>query len=137
MNILKEVSCEVLSACQSCILLYHYSNMEHPKNNKFGFTYLVNDDSDLTPPQAHLEPMDFSLVAHQIVNLVQSVIESAYAIFYENNQDTAKTTSLVLTTPRVLLMLLDILLRLWATVAMAPSMPATTLQKMTVLLKPK
>jgi len=24
MNILKEVSCEVLSACQSCILLYRY-----------------------------------------------------------------------------------------------------------------
>jgi len=133
MNILKEVSCEVLSACQSCILLYHYSNMEHRKNNKFGYTYLVNDESDLTPPQAHLEPMD----VNQIVNLVQSVIESADATFYENNQDTAKTTSLVLTTPRVLLMLLDILLRLCAMVAMAPSMPATTLRKMMVLLKPK
>jgi len=32
-------------------------------------------------------------------NLVQSVIEGADATFYENNQDTAKTTSLVLTTP--------------------------------------
>jgi len=63
--------------------------MERPNNNKFGYTYLVNDDSDLIPPQAHLEPMDVYLVAHQIVNLVQSVIESADATFYENNQDTA------------------------------------------------
>jgi len=63
--------------------------MERPEHNKFGYTYLVNEESDLTPPQDQLEPMDAYLVDHQIVNLLQSVLEGADNTFYENNQDIA------------------------------------------------
>jgi len=63
--------------------------MERPEHNRFGYTYLVNEESDLTPPQDQLEPMDAYLVDHQIVSLLQSVLEGADNTFYENNQDIA------------------------------------------------
>jgi hypothetical protein len=32
--------------------------MEHPENNKFRYAYIIDDDSDLTPPDDQLESMD-------------------------------------------------------------------------------
>jgi hypothetical protein len=57
---------------------------------RFGYTYVVNDESDLTPPtEDQLEPMDVYLLDHQIVNLMEAVFDGANSSFYENNQDIA------------------------------------------------
>jgi hypothetical protein len=64
--------------------------MEHPENNKFGYAYVVDDDSDLTPPDDQLEPMDAHLLDHQLLNFMQQTLEGADESFYYNNADIAK-----------------------------------------------
>lgn len=63
--------------------------MERPEHNQFGYTYVVNDDSDLTPPNDQLESMNVYLLDQQLVSLMESVLDGADTTFYANNQDTA------------------------------------------------
>lgn len=63
--------------------------MEQPKNNKFGYTYIVNDDSDLSPADDQLESMDSYLLDQQLVNLMQQLFDGANQSFYHANADIA------------------------------------------------
>jgi len=63
--------------------------MERPENNKFGYAYIVDDDSDLTPPDDQLESMDAYMLDHQLLNFMQQVLEGADQSFYQNNTDIA------------------------------------------------
>jgi hypothetical protein len=63
--------------------------MECPENNKFRYTYIVDDDSDLTPPNDQLESMDTYMLDQQLLNFMQQVLEGADQLFYQNNTDIA------------------------------------------------
>jgi hypothetical protein len=57
--------------------------MEHPENNKFGYTYIIDDDSDLIPPDDQLESMDAYMLVQQLLNFMQQVLEGADQSFYQ------------------------------------------------------
>ena len=60
--------------------------LNRPDNNKFGYTYIVDDRSDLTPPEEnHLEPMNHYIQDHAICNIIQSIYEQADDTWFENN----------------------------------------------------
>jgi hypothetical protein len=61
--------------------------MECLENNKFGYTYITDDDSDLTPPDDQLESMDAYTLDHLLLlNFMQQVLlEGADQSFYQNN----------------------------------------------------
>ena len=63
--------------------------MEMPENNRFGYVYTINDDSDVTPPSNQLESMDVYMLDHQLVNFMQQVLENADQSFYQNNTESA------------------------------------------------
>jgi hypothetical protein len=63
--------------------------MECLENNKFGYTYIIDDDSDLTPPNDQLESMDTYMLDQQLLNFMQQVLEGADQSFYQNNTDIA------------------------------------------------
>jgi hypothetical protein len=63
--------------------------MEHPENNKVGYAYIIDDDSDLTPPDDQLELMDAYMLDQQLLNFMQQVLEGADQSFYQNNTDVA------------------------------------------------
>jgi hypothetical protein len=51
-------------------------------NNKFGYAYIVNKESDLTPAvDTDLEPMDHYIHDMVIVNLMCSVFEDVVTLF--------------------------------------------------------
>jgi hypothetical protein len=59
-------------------------------NNKFGYAYIVDNDSDLTPPvEADLEPMDHYIHDMIIVNLMCSVFEDTGNGWYAANTGSA------------------------------------------------
>jgi hypothetical protein len=51
--------------------------MERPENNRFGYAYIIDDDSDLTPPNDQLESMNAYMLDHQLLNFMQQVLEGA------------------------------------------------------------
>ena len=63
--------------------------MERPENNRFGYERVVDDDSDLTPPDDQLESMDAYLLDHQLLNFMQQTLEGADESFCHNNADIA------------------------------------------------
>ena len=63
--------------------------MEHPENNKFGYAYIIDDDSDLTPPNDQLELMDAYMLHHQLLTFMQQVLEATNQSFCQNNTDIA------------------------------------------------
>ena len=59
-------------------------------NNRFGYAYVVNDESDLTPTlEKDLEPMDHYIHDMLIVNLMCSVLEETGNGWYAANSDNA------------------------------------------------
>jgi hypothetical protein len=61
-----------------------------PENNKYGYQYIVNDASDLTPHRAEdLEPMDHYLQNDMIVNVITNVYENTGINWYANNRECA------------------------------------------------
>jgi hypothetical protein len=62
-----------------------------PENNKFGYDYVVNDASDLTPanPEDPLEPLDHYLQDDMIVNMIVNVYENTDQTWYSNNTENA------------------------------------------------
>jgi hypothetical protein len=55
-------------------------------SNKFGYAYIIDDDSDLTPPNdQQLELMDTYMLDQQLPNFMQQVLEGADQSFYQNN----------------------------------------------------
>ena len=59
-------------------------------NNKFGYAYVINDDSDLTPAvETDLEPMDHYIQDMMIVNLMCSVFEETGNGWYTANTEHA------------------------------------------------
>jgi hypothetical protein len=59
-------------------------------NNRFGYAYVVNDESDLTPTlEKDLEPMDHYIHDMLIVNLMCSVLEETGSGWYAANSDSA------------------------------------------------
>ena len=57
-----------------------------PEHNKFGYSYVVNDASDLTPPNADaLEPMDHFIQDDHIVNLILLVFEDTGETWFADN----------------------------------------------------
>jgi hypothetical protein len=64
--------------------------MECLENNKFGYAYIIDDDSDLTPPNDQRELMDaYYMLHHQLLNFIQEVLEGTDQSFYQNNTDIA------------------------------------------------
>jgi hypothetical protein len=63
-----------------------------PENNKFGYDYVVNDTSDLTPSNTEdLEAMDHYIQDDMIVNIIDIVYEDTDLTWYDNNRDNALT----------------------------------------------
>jgi len=60
--------------------------MEKPENNRYGYIYVVDEESDLTPPDDQLEPMDACLLDNQLVNFMQQTLEGADESFFFNKQ---------------------------------------------------
>jgi hypothetical protein len=61
-----------------------------PENNKFGYEYIVNDTSNLTPDNAEdLEPMDTYIQDDMIVTIIVNVYEYSDQNWYNNNRTTA------------------------------------------------
>jgi hypothetical protein len=61
-----------------------------PEHNKYKYEYVVNDASDLTPPnESDYEPMDHYLQDATIVNLMTLVFEDANDSWFANNRECA------------------------------------------------
>ena len=59
-----------------------------PENNKFGYNYVVNDTSDLTPSNTEdLEAMDHYIQDDMIVNIIDIVYEDMDVTWYDNNRE--------------------------------------------------
>jgi hypothetical protein len=80
-------SCSLHFLC-SCFF-FHPVHGSTPENNRFGYIYTVNNDSEITPPSDQLELMDVHMLDHQLVNFMQQVLENADQSFYQNNTETA------------------------------------------------
>lgn len=82
-----------ISTHASCLDILHKFRafLMLPDNNKFGYDYVVNDASDLTPtnPEAPLEPLDHYLQDDMIVNIIVNVYENANQTWYNNNTENA------------------------------------------------
>jgi hypothetical protein len=63
--------------------------MEQPVHNKYNYVFTVDDDSDVTRPEQHLESMDMHILDQPLVNFMQQVLDSADQSFYGNNIETA------------------------------------------------
>jgi hypothetical protein len=61
-----------------------------PEFNKFGYEYVINDASDLTPPDdSELELMDHYIPDAQIVNIMLAVLEDTGDTWFHNNEEHA------------------------------------------------
>lgn len=61
-----------------------------PENNKFGYDYVVNETSDLTPINTdHLEPLDHYIQDDMILNIISNIYENADQTWYRNNAENA------------------------------------------------
>lgn len=66
--------------------------MSHTENNKYGYEYIINDSSDLTPENDDdLETADNYLQDQTIVDFIESVYESTDTNWFESNQEEAMT----------------------------------------------
>jgi hypothetical protein len=84
-------NCLLSFSCPFSPLLYFppslfKQEMEHLENNKFGYAYIIDNDSDLTPPDDQLESMDAYMLDHQLLNFMQQVLEGADQLFYHPEQ---------------------------------------------------
>ena len=59
--------------------------MEDPERNRFGYVYAIGEESDVTPPDGHLESMDKYMLDQQLVNFMQQVFENSDQSFYQAN----------------------------------------------------
>jgi hypothetical protein len=50
--------------------------MEQPVHNKYNYVFTVNDDSNVTPPEQHLQSMDVHILDQPLVNFMQQVLIS-------------------------------------------------------------
>jgi len=63
-----------------------------PENNKFGYDYVVNDASDLTPPdETDQEPMDHYIQDDMIMNIIDMVYENTDQSWYSTDEENAHT----------------------------------------------
>jgi hypothetical protein len=61
-----------------------------PENNKYGYDYIVNETSDLTPLDTdNLEPLDHYVQNDMIVNIIVNIYENADQTWYRNNTESA------------------------------------------------
>jgi hypothetical protein len=59
-----------------------------PGNNKYGYDYVVNEGSDLMPPNAgDLESLDNYVQDDMIVTLIMNVYENTDQTWYNNNHE--------------------------------------------------
>ena len=65
------------------------TKLMHPENNKFGYDYVVNSASDLTPPDEDLEPMNAYIQDDVIVNIILNIYDSTDQSWYQNNSASA------------------------------------------------
>lgn len=64
--------------------------MERPENNRYGYTYVVDDDSDLTPDEEeNREPLDAYVLPNDITNLMLDTLDGAGPNWYDANQEIA------------------------------------------------
>jgi hypothetical protein len=83
-NSTRESRLAILSAFKTFLSL--------PENNKFGYDYVVNDTSDLTPSNSEdLEPMDYYVQDDTILNIINIVYEDTDQSWYHKNRDSALT----------------------------------------------
>jgi hypothetical protein len=72
------------------VLMLFRNFMMRPEHNRYGYDYVVNASSDLTPhDEAELEPANAFIPDNSIVNLIDAIYENVDAGWYAHNQEMA------------------------------------------------
>jgi hypothetical protein len=72
------------------ILMLFWEFMRRPEHNRFGYDYLLNEHSDLTPLNPTLlEPVNAYIPDTSIVNIITAIYEIDDDTWYQNNLDIA------------------------------------------------
>lgn len=61
-----------------------------PENNRYGYEYIIGEESDLTPAaEEDLEPLNTYLLDGELVSLMEQILDGAGPGWYQANQETA------------------------------------------------
>ena len=88
--IVRTLDDESTTESRMAILMKFREFMMRPEHNRFGYDYLVNEHSDLTPLNPDLlEPVNAYVPDTSIVNIITAIYEIDDDTWYQNNRDVA------------------------------------------------